>query len=149
MNLVNVDHAGRSAISIINTNITVKAGFPSPAFDYMEEPIDLNEFLIQHPLSTFMAKCDNDSMIEAFIPPGATLIIDKSLKPKNGDIVVAVLNGDFTLKFFKKDFNKCWLIPANKKYKDIEVTEDMEMNVWGVVTSVIIDAKDIRKCMLW
>jgi len=133
---------------ITNTNITVKAGFPSPALDYMEERIDLNKELVKHPLATFMAKCDNDSMINAFIPPNAKLIVDKSLTPQNGDVVVAVINGEFTLKFLKKNNIKCWLIPANKKYKEIEIIPEMNFNVWGVVTHIITETKDIKRCML-
>jgi DNA polymerase V len=133
---------------IIDTNITVKAGFPSPALDYMEERIDLNKELVKHPLATFMAKCDNDSMINAFIPPNAKLIVDKSLTPQNGDVVVAVVNGEFTLKFLKKNSIKCWLVPANSKYKELAITPEMNMEVWGVVTHIITDTKDIKRCML-
>jgi DNA polymerase V len=126
----------------------VKAGFPSPALDYAEERIDLNQVLVKHPLSTFIAECDSDSMINAFIPPGAKLVVDKSITPQNGDIVVAVLNGEFTLKFLKKNMHKCWLMPANKKYQPIEVTAEMDMQVWGVVVYILIDTKGIKRCML-
>ena len=147
MELVKLISVEQSTVEIINTNITVKAGFPSPALDYMEERIDLNKELVKHPLATFMAKCDNDSMMNAFIPPNAKLIVDKSLTPKNGDVVVAILNGEFTLKFLKKNNIKCWLVPANSKYKEIAITEEMNMEIWGVVTHVIIDTKDVRECM--
>jgi len=126
----------------------VKAGFPSPAMDYLEERINLNDVLIQHPLSTFIIECSGDSMISAFIPPKAILVVDKSVKPSNGDIVVAVMNGDFTVKFLKKNDLRCWLVPGNSKYKEIEITPEMNMQVWGVVVKIIIDPKDVRKCML-
>jgi DNA polymerase V len=126
----------------------VKAGFPSPALDYLEERIDLNKVLIQHPLSTFIIECTGDSMISAFIPPKAKLVVDKSVTPGNGDIVVAVMNGDFTVKFLKKNDFKCWLIPGNRNYKEIEITPEMNMQIWGVVVKIIIDPKDVRKCML-
>ena len=129
-------------------NVEVKAGFPSPAIDYLEERIDLNKVLIDHPLSTFIIECTGDSMISAFIPPKAKLVVDKSITPKNGDIVVAVMNGDFTVKFLKKNDFKCWLIPGNSKYKEIEITAEMNMQIWGVVVKIIIDPKDVRKCML-
>lgn len=128
--------------------MSVPAGFPSPAMDYAEERIDLNKELIPHPLATFMVECTGDSMINAFIPPKAKLIIDRSITPNNGDIVLAVVNGEFTVKFLKKNDFKCWLIPANSKYPEIQITGDMELVIWGVVTSIITDPKDVRRCML-
>src|SRR5688500_1567330 len=80
----------------------VQAGFPSPAMDYLEERIDLNKEFIKHPLATFIVECTGDSMINAFIPPKARLIVDRSISPKSGDIVLAVINGEFTVKFLKK-----------------------------------------------
>jgi DNA polymerase V len=126
----------------------VKAGFPSPAMDYMEERISLDKELIKHPLSTFIVESSGDSMINAFIPPRAKLLVDRSLTPKNGDIVVAAVNGEFTVKYLKKNDFKCWLVPANSKYKEIQVTEEMDMQVWGVVTNIITDTRDVRTCML-
>jgi len=126
----------------------IKAGFPSPALDYLEERIDLNKALIDHPLSTFIIECTGDSMISAFIPPKAKLVVDKSITAQNGDVVVAVMNGDFTVKFLKKNNLKCWLVPGNSKYKEIEITPEMNMQIWGVVTKIIIDPKDVRRCML-
>jgi len=132
---------------ILFFNSTVPAGFPSPAMDYMEERVDLNKEFIQHPLSTFIVQCEGLSMINAFIPPRARLIVDRSITAKNGDIVLAVLNGEFTVKYFKKNNYKCWLVPANSKFKEIQITEDMDMQIWGVVTHIITDTKDV-KCML-
>lgn len=128
----------------------IPAGFPSPAMDYTEERIDLAKQLAPHPLSTFYCYSEGDSMIEACIPPDSILVIDKSLTAKSGDIVVAHLNGGYTVKYIKFEQGKCFLIPANKKkkYPIIEVTEEMEMIVWGVVTNVVIDTKNIRLCTL-
>ncbi|HTE28520.1 LexA family protein [Flavitalea sp.] len=126
----------------------VQAGFPSPAMDYMEERIDLNKEFIKHPLATFIVECTGDSMINAFIPPKAKLIVDRSLSPKSGDIVLAVINGEFTVKFLKKNDYNCFLIPANSKYKEIKVLPEMNMEVWGVVTSIITDTRDVKRCML-
>jgi DNA polymerase V len=123
------------------------AGFPSPAGDYLEERIDLNAVLIKHPVSTFLIECEGNSMIDAFIPPRAKLVIDRSLHAKNGDIVLAVLNGEFTVKYLRRNDFKCWLVPANKKYKETEITDDMEFQVWGVVTSIIVNPNDTR-CLL-
>lgn len=125
----------------------VHAGFPSPANDYLEERLSLDHEFIKHPNSTFMIECEGDSMINAFIPPKAKLLIDRSVTPRNGDIVLAVLNGEFTVKYLKKNDFKCWLIPANKKYKDIEITSEMEMQVWGVVIQILVNPNDTR-CML-
>jgi len=126
---------------------TVPAGFPSPALDYMEETIDLGRELISHPLSTFIVECTGDSMMGAFIPPKAKLLVDRSLAPVNGSIVVAVLNGEFTVKFLRKNEHRCWLVPANSKYPEVRISEDMEMQVWGVVTYIITDTQDLRNCM--
>ncbi|MEJ7672703.1 MAG: S24 family peptidase [Chitinophagaceae bacterium] len=88
--------------AISSFDFKVPAGFPSPAADYSEERIDLNKTLIKHPLSTFLIECEGTSMVNAFIPPKAKLLIDRSITPKNGDIVLAVLNGEFTVKYLKK-----------------------------------------------
>jgi len=125
----------------------VPAGFPSPALDYMEERIDLSRDLIRHPSSTFIVECTGDSMMGAFIPPKARLIVDRSLAAVNGNIVVAVLNGEFTVKFIRKNDHACWLVPANSKYPEIKICGDMDMQVWGVVTHIITDTEDLRKCM--
>jgi DNA polymerase V len=125
-------------------DISAPAGLPSPAADYIEDRINLNDFLIRHPLSTFIVRCTGDSMINAFIPPACYLVVDRSLNANNGDIVLAYLNGEFTVKMLRKNDFKCWLIPANKKYREIEVTPEMNMMIWGVVTSVISNPKELR-----
>ena len=130
-------------------SVAVPAGFPSPAMDYMQERIDLNKELIQNPLSTFIVACEGSSMIGAFIPNKAKLVVDRSLTPKNGDIVLAVLNGEFTVKFLKKNQYKCWLCPANDKFPDIEITTEMDMQVWGVVTTILVNPNDVKACMHW
>lgn len=135
-------------MEILYYSAPVKAGFPSPAMDYLEERISLDKEFIKHPLSTFLIDSTGDSMINAFIPPKAKLVVDRSIIPKNGDIVLAVVNGEFTVKFLKKNDVKCWLVPANRKYQEIEVTEEMNMQVWGVVTNIISDTTYLKKCML-
>lgn len=129
-------------------NAMVRAGFPSPALDYMEERVSLDKLYIKDPLCTFIVDCEGDSMINAFIPPKARLVVDRSVTPKNGDIVLAELSGEFTVKFFKKTALKCWLIPANPKYPDIEVTGEQILQVFGVVTAIIIDPKDVHNAMI-
>ena len=104
----------------------IKAGFPSPAQDYLTESIDLNKVLIRHPETTFYAKVSGDSLTNAGICDMDLAIIDRSLECQNGDYVAAYVDGEFTLKQFKlDDANNCaWLIPANEKYDPIQITED-------------------------
>lgn len=114
----------------------VRAGFPSPAQDYMTDSIDLNRELIRHPATTFYARASGDSMKDCGIDDGDLLVIDKSLEPQDGDIVVAFIDGEFTLKtvrFDEKD-NYIWLIPANKEYSPIKITEENNFLIWGVLT---------------
>ncbi|MDD4202574.1 MAG: translesion error-prone DNA polymerase V autoproteolytic subunit [Candidatus Omnitrophica bacterium] len=115
----------------------VCAGFPSPADDYVEKRLDLNELLIKNSAATFFVKVTGESMIGAGINDGDILIVDKSKKADNNNIVIAVLNGELTVKRVQKNKNKLFLIPANDAFKKIEVTEDTDFIVWGVVTNVI------------
>ena len=119
-------------------------GFPSPAADYIEDRINLNDLLIPHPLSTFFFKCEGDSMINAFIPPRALLVVDRSVTAQNGDIVVAVVNGEFTVRYLRKNERRCSLVPANKKFQETEIVEGMDFLVWGVVVSVISNPKELK-----
>lgn len=123
----------------------VKAGFPSPAQDYMTDSIDLNRELIRHPATTFYARASGDSMKDCGIDDGDLLVIDKALEPQDGDIVVAYIDGEFTLKTVRFDDNeKCiWLIPANKEYSPIKITEENNFLIWGVLTYSI--KKQLRK----
>lgn len=113
------------------------AGFPSPAQDYLELSIDLNTELIRHPAATFFGRVVGNSLEEAGVTEGDILIIDKSLKPQDGNMCVCFLDGDFTLKFIRHSENEIWLIPANKAYTPIKVTEDNDFMIWGVVTYTI------------
>lgn len=115
----------------------IKAGFPSPADDYIEKNLDLNEYLIKHPASTFFLKVEGESMIDAGIHSGDILIVDRALEPKNNKIVIAALNGELTVKRIKKEKNKLFLIPENNKYEPIEISEEMDFSIWGIVTYVI------------
>ena len=115
----------------------ISAGFPSPADDFIENKLDLNEKLIRHPAATFFVKVEGNSMIKAGIQPGDMLIVDRALEPRSGGIVVAVINGEFTVKRIEKKQNRIYLVPENTGYKPIEITEEMDFKVWGVVTNVI------------
>lgn len=121
---------------------SVPAGFPSPAADYIEDKIDLNELLIKTPSATFLVRVEGESMIEAFIPNNSLLIIDRSLNAISGDIVLAVVNGEFTVKRLLQTQAGVFLKPENPKYKQVEINEEMSFQVWGVVSTIIINPKD-------
>jgi DNA polymerase V len=115
----------------------VQAGFPSPAEDYIEKKLDLNEHLIQHPAATFFVRVEGDSMIGAGIHKGDILIVDRSLDALSGRIVIAVLNGEFTVKRLKKEGEILYLIPENPKFPTLEIKPEWDFQIWGVVTYVI------------
>jgi DNA polymerase V len=115
----------------------IHAGFPSPADDFIDRPLDLNEHLIRHPAATFFVQVQGDSMIDAGIHPGALLVVDRSLQPRSGQIILAVLNGDFTVKRMKKDKGTIVLYPENPRYQPVTVTPEHDFEVWGVVVHVV------------
>jgi DNA polymerase V len=115
----------------------ISAGFPSPADDFLDSGIDLNQELIKHPYSTFYGKVKGDSMRDAGIHHGDILIVDKSLEPQNGKIAVCFIDGEFTIKRIKIEKDCCWLMPANENYQPIKVTADNDFIVWGMVINVI------------
>ena len=114
----------------------IRAGFPSPTQDYMTDSIDLNKELVLHPATTFYARAVGNSMTGFGISDGDLLVIDKSIEPVDGDIVVAFIDGEFTLKKIMKDENECnlWLVPGNEDYPPIKITEENDFIVWGVLT---------------
>lgn len=116
---------------------TVRAGFPSPAEDYIEKKLDINELVVEHPAATFFVKVEGDSMIDAGIRSGDILVVDRSLEAKSGKIVVAVVNGEFTVKRLKIDSKGVFLLPENPRYPPILVEEGSECFVWGVVSYII------------
>ncbi|MDQ6985068.1 MAG: translesion error-prone DNA polymerase V autoproteolytic subunit [Candidatus Dojkabacteria bacterium] len=116
---------------------SVPAGFPSPATDYIDKTLDINEYLVKHPAATFFVRVSGDSMIKAGIHNGDILVIDKSLEPVNSDIVLAVLDSEYTVKRFFKSGEEMYLKPENDNYEIINVKEFNEFSVWGVVTGVI------------
>ena len=115
----------------------IRAGFPSPAQDYMDLSIDLNRELIRNPSSTFYGRVKGDSMQDAGVSEGDVLVIDKSLEPQDGDMAVCFLDGEFTLKFIQLEKDVIWLIPANESYAPIRVTAENEFLIWGIVTYTI------------
>ena len=115
----------------------ISAGFPSPADDHLEKNLDLNSYLIKNPTATFFVRVNGDSMINAGIHDNDILIVDRSLKPTHGKIVIAVVDGQMTVKRLYKQSGKLFLIPENKNFKPIEITENMSMEIWGVVITAI------------
>ncbi|MBR6971545.1 MAG: translesion error-prone DNA polymerase V autoproteolytic subunit [Bacteroidales bacterium] len=117
----------------------IRAGFPSPAQDYLESGIDLNKELVKNPSSTFFGRVSGDSMAGAGIEDGDLIVIDKSISASEGDIAVCFVDGEFTLKRIHIENDFVWLVPENPKYRRIKVTPDQNFMVWGVVTYSIKD----------
>ncbi len=113
------------------------AGFPSPADDYIKGQLSLDKHLIQHKEATFFVRAKGNSMVGAGIFDGDILVVDKSLTPSSGSIVIAIVDGGMTVKFLNKSGQKVSLKSANPRYKDIEFSEGQELQVWGVVTSSV------------
>lgn len=116
---------------------TITAGFPSPAADYVQRELDLNEFLVQHKASTFMALVEGSSMVDANIHDGDIVIIDRAIEPISKSLVAAVLDGGFLIKRYLKQGGSIILKSENSAYPSITVSEDMDFEIWGVVTYII------------
>lgn len=115
----------------------VSAGFPSPAADYEEGRLDLNRYLIKNPPATFFVRVAGDSMIGAGIHPGDLLVVDRSLEPRDKNVVIAALNGELTVKRIRIRRKKIYLEAENEIYASREVSAEADFEVWGVVTNVI------------
>ena len=115
----------------------VSAGFPSPADDYIESRIDLNQHLIRHPAATFFVRVSGDSMTGAGIQNGDLLIVDRAAECVSGCIVVARLENEFTLKRVRKESNRVFLVPENHLYPTIEITEGSDFEIWGRVVGSV------------
>ena len=131
----------RTSLRLPLVSASVEAGFPSPADDHMERGIDLNEELIRNPAATFLVRVKGESMRDAGIHAGDVLIVDKSLTPTDRKIVVAMIDGNFTVKRFRKVNGKVFLEAANDSFDPIEVGEDQELTIWGAVTYIIHQAR--------
>lgn len=115
----------------------VAAGFPAPTDDRVESKLDLNQHLIKRPTSTFFVRVEGESMIGAGIYPNDILIVDRSLEPRDGKIVIAVLNGELTVKRLKMSEENLTLQAENDRFPDIQITEEADFRIWGVVTNVV------------
>jgi len=115
----------------------VAAGFPSPADDYVEKTLDLNELLVQKPAATFFVRAEGESMLGAGIHPDDILVVDRSIEPVPGKVVICALNGELTVKRLKSSAGRLLLAAENPDYADIVIHEDIDLVIWGVVTNVI------------
>ncbi len=118
-------------------NCSVPAGFPSPAEDYVEHRLDLNSYLVTHPAATFFVRASGNSMTGANIHDGDLLIVDRALEATHGEIVIAVVQGEITVKRLHYLRGEIALIPENDNYQTIFINEHSELHIWGVVTNVI------------
>ena len=116
---------------------SVQAGFPSPAEDYMDLDLNLQDHLIQNPSATFCVRAVGESMKDAGIQSGDIMLVDKSLTPKNRSIVLAVIDGEFTIKRVNVSKKELYLIPENENFSPIKITQEMDFQVWGIVTYII------------
>jgi DNA polymerase V len=115
----------------------VAAGFPSPADNYIEKNLDLNELLVHKPAATFFVRAQGESMLGAGIHPNDILVVDRSIEAVPGKIVICALNGELTVKRLERD-NEQWQLKAeNPAYADILIYDELDMVIWGVVTNVI------------
>jgi len=136
--IVEITQPGPSSATPIPAFMSpVQAGFPSPADDYVENKLDLNALVIKHPTATFFVRVEGESMSDADIHSGDILVVDRSLEASNGKIVIAVVNGEFTVKRFVTNSSGTFLVPENANYPTLKIEEDSEFQIWGVVTFVI------------
>ena len=120
-----------------NISGSVVAGFPSPAEQYLEPPLDLNELLVKRPAATYFVKVEGDSMIDAGINNGDLLVVDRSLRPADGDVIIASIDGDFTVKTYRSDRDGIRLEPANTAYPVIRLKPNQDLDYFGKVTACI------------
>ena len=126
-----------SEIKLPYINHGVSAGFPSPAMDFMESSIDLNQVLVENPTATLYVQVEGNSMIDAGIHDKDLLVVDRSLEPRNNKIAICLLDGEFTVKRIRLENNELFLMPENPNYQPIKITEENQLIIWGIVTYVI------------
>lgn len=134
-----LDNLMLSEVSVYGDSVS--AGFPSPAEDYLDMDLNLHEYLVQNPAATFCVRAVGDSMLDANIKSGDVMVVDRAKDPANNSIVLAVLDGEFTVKRIKKNDDELYLMPANEAYQPMKITDDMDFQVWGVVTFIIHKAQ--------
>jgi DNA polymerase V len=137
MAVVNIGKSGEfEQLGIPLFQDSVAAGFPSPATDYCERKLDLNDLCIQNPAATYFVRATGDSMIDAGIFPGDVLVVDRSITASHGDIVIVSVNGELTVKKLETK-PKVRLVPMNRKHAPVDIPEDSDLEVFGVATNVI------------
>mgnify|MGYP001476558952 FL=1 len=141
---MNINSYGKISSFSIKKNVIIplyddriSAGFPSPAEDHLEKNLDLNEYLIKNPNSTFFVRVQGESMLGSGINSDDILIVDRSLEASSGKIIIAVLYGELTVKRLRFSKNEIWLDADNEKFDPIKVTEEMNFHIWGIATNVI------------
>ncbi|GGI79297.1 SOS (error prone) mutagenesis protein UmuD (RumA) [Legionella impletisoli] len=132
---------GKESFALPLYGSSVRAGFPSPADDYIERKLDLNTHLIKHPAATFFVKAAGESMINAGIQSGDILVVDRSLEASHNKIVIAAVNGELTVKRLYRVAGKVQLVAENPDFEPIDITEEQDLVIWGVVTHVIHQVK--------
>ena len=115
----------------------IPAGFPSPADDYVEQWLDLNDYLVLHPAATFFTRVSGNSMTDVGIHDGDVLVIDRAIEPKDGQIVIAAVDGEYTVKRIRRTRHRLYLVAENPDYPALEIHSHHQFEVWGVVTYVI------------
>ena len=126
-----------STLESILISSGISAGFPSPASDFKQDRISLDKELIKNKEATFFARVSGQSMVGAGLDNNDLLVIDRSLEPTNNKIAVCLIDGEFTVKRLKVENGRLWLKPENLDYKPIEITEEHQFIIWGIVTNVI------------
>lgn len=132
-----IDVAGHSALRVPMMAWSAAAGFPSPAEDYIDRPLDFNELLIKHPAATFAIRIAGDSMTGAGIFPGDIAVVDRARAPANGSVVLALLDGAFTVKRYRVKDGAVWLQAENPAFPDMPIGGRQALEVWGVITHSI------------
>ncbi len=127
----------RTRLALPLSLATVPAGFPSPAEDYIDRRLDLNEHLIRHPTATFFVRAAGESMRDAGVAPGDILVVDRAVEARDGQIVIAVLDGEMTVKRLRRRDGRLLLLPDNPAYAPVEVAPEASFEIWGVVTYII------------
>jgi DNA polymerase V len=137
MNVKHIFEITNKRIYLPFPQATIAAGFPSPASGYEEDRLDINDIVVTNPAATFYIRVKGNSMIDANIVEGDILVVDRSLEPKHNDIVVAIVDGEFTVKTLYSKEGLVKLVPANPNYPEILLNDLQELKIWGIVSYII------------